>query len=510
MSAHDQKQVTAIAPQRQPSITLTPEQFERLRDTLAAYGGVYLDSAQQRMLEAGLARRLAATGDDLERYQRRVTTAGGREELRRLAEQILNHETFFFRNQPHLRALREVLLPEIHRRKPAGEPIRLWSAGCATGEEPYSLAIAAFEALGRTGRTFEVYGTDLSETALAKARAGFYRGRSLNNVAPELLERFFRPHQDGYQVSETLRGVVQFAQLNLLEPFPEFVRGCDAIFCQNVTIYFRAEARRELIGRFYEWLPPGGLLFLGFSETLWNVFDHFRTRQVAGAYVYCKEPSDAARRPEGMRLAPPRRRAIPAADARKHAAGQRPRMTAGVPAERGAPAPRSADSQSDAGILASSRALLDEGRVAEALELLRAIPPKSPIAAQALTLVAQAHADRGNLEQAVAEVRRAIEIEALNDEAYLLLGVIYGRQGEWLAAARELERARYLQPEAPLVSFHLADAYRHTGRAELAAREYRSALRKLAHHPPERLLGGVAVSWLRETCERQLENLLQP
>jgi chemotaxis protein methyltransferase CheR len=506
MSARDQKQPTVIAPQRPPSITLTPEQFERLRDTLAAYGGVYLDAAQQRVLEAGLARRLAATGDDLERYQRRVTMAGGREELRRLAEQVLNHETFFFRNQPHLRALREVLLPEIHRRKPAGEPIRLWSAGCATGEEPYSLAIAAFEALGHTGRTFEVYGTDLSETALAKARAGIYRGRSLNNVAPQLLERFFRPHEDGYQVSETLRGVVQFAQLNLLEPFPEFVRGCDAIFCQNVTIYFRAEARRELIGRFYEWLPPGGLLFLGFSETLWNVFDHFRARQVAGAYVYCKEPSDAARRPEGIRPAADRRRPTPALAGKRQVAAERPQVSAGVAGNHAV----RAEQQSDAGILASSHALLDEGRVAEALELLRGISPKSPLAAEALTLVAHAHADRGNLEQAVAEVRRALEIEALNDEAYLLLGVIYGRQGEWLAAARELERARYLQPEAPLVSFHLADAYRHTGRAELAAREYRSALRKLAHHPPDRLLGGVAVSWLRETCERQLENLLQP
>ncbi|MFO7169759.1 MAG: hypothetical protein DIU80_017190, partial [Chloroflexota bacterium] len=111
-------------------VSLTPEQFDRLRDLLASFGGVYLDTTQQRALEGALARRLSVTGEDLERYQRRIGSAGGRDELRRLAEHVLNHETYFFRNQPHLRALRDVLLPEIHRRKPAGAPIRIWSAGC--------------------------------------------------------------------------------------------------------------------------------------------------------------------------------------------------------------------------------------------------------------------------------------------------------------------------------------------------------------------------------------------
>src|SRR5262245_30437583 len=124
-------------------ITLAPEQFGRLRDLLAGYSGVYLDSARQRVLEVGLTHRLHVTGDDFASYERRLSGAGGRDELRQLAELVLNHETFFFRNVPHLRALREVLLPDLHRRKPASAPIRIWSAGCATGEEPYSLAITA-------------------------------------------------------------------------------------------------------------------------------------------------------------------------------------------------------------------------------------------------------------------------------------------------------------------------------------------------------------------------------
>ena len=144
----------------------------------------------------GLAQRLHATGDDLAAYERRIQAPGGRDELRLLAELVLNHETIFFRNGPHLRALREVLLPEIHRRKPAGAPIRIWSAGCATGEEPYSLAITALETLGQPlARPVEIWATDLSEPALRKARAGFYRGRALQNLPADLLARYFTPQR---------------------------------------------------------------------------------------------------------------------------------------------------------------------------------------------------------------------------------------------------------------------------------------------------------------------------
>ena len=141
-------QQRAAATFRASAGLLAPEQFVSLRDRLADYSGVYLDLTRLRLLEHGLAQRLHATGDDWAAYERRIQGPAGRDELRLLAELVLNHETIFFRNGPHLRALREVLLPELHQRKPAGAPIRIWSAGCATGEEPYSLAITALETLG--------------------------------------------------------------------------------------------------------------------------------------------------------------------------------------------------------------------------------------------------------------------------------------------------------------------------------------------------------------------------
>jgi chemotaxis protein methyltransferase CheR len=495
---------------------LTPEQFGRLRDRLAEYSGVYLDLARLRLLENGLARRLQATGDDLAAYERRIQGPGARDELRLLAELVLNHETIFFRNGPHLRALREVLLPEIHRRKPPGAPIRIWSAGCATGEEPYSLAITAIETLGQPlARTVEIWATDLSDPALRKAREGFYRGRALQNLPCDLLARYFTPRNDGYMAGDELRALVRFEALNLLDPFPRYASGVDIIFCQNVTIYFQLKTCQELIGRFYDCLPDAGLLFLGFSETLWNIFDRFHSREVAGAYVYYKGALDSA---------PPS--AGPAPRQRQSGQQSRQRQSALIPTridtdrsrasrdhrtvvpDRASPVqPRG---HADQAALASGRDLLAQGRLDDALGALRHVSPQSDCAPEALTLIARAHADRGDLDLAVAEIQRAIEIDTLNEEAHLLLGVILGRQGQWQLAIQQLERARYLRADSALVSFHLAEAYRQAGRVEKAAHEYRNTLRKLDPHPPGALLDGVAVGWLRETCQRLIEYLPRP
>lgn len=483
-----------------PPVRLSPEAFDRLRTLLADYSGVYLDTAQQRVLEAGLAQRMAALGETLEAYERRISAPAGRNELHHLAEMVVNHETFFFRNAPQMRALRETLLFELHRRKPPGEPIRVWSAGCATGEEAYSLAITVLETFGLAiARPVQIWATDLSELALEKARAGFYRGRSLNNVTPALLNRYFVPRGDGFLVSDAVRALVRFEQLNLLEAFPPAAYGVDAIFCQNVTIYFRSETRRSLIERFHRCLPAHGLLFLGFSETLWNVFDGFRSREVSGAYVYQKvELHDRSVPHRAMQRRPP-----------PSGTGQRAPLVIDTPppSRKQRPAvisPPSHPSDEDAGRVAQAQALIDAGRIDEAMDMLRSIRPNSSLAPRALVLVARVHADRGELDLAIAEARRALEIDALRGDAYLLIGTIYARQGQWNEAIQALERARYLDSDAALVSYHLALAYRQAGKLEQATREFRSALRKLASYRAEDLIEGVEVGWLRASCEQHL------
>ncbi|MBK9710977.1 MAG: tetratricopeptide repeat protein [Kouleothrix sp.] len=498
----------------QPAL-LAPEQFTWLRDLLADYSGVYLDTSRQRLLEHGLAQRLEATGDNLRAYERRLRLPGGQDELRRLAELVLNHETVFFRNGPHIQALRQVLLPEIHDRKPRGAPIRIWSAGCSTGEEAYSLAIAALETFGGPStRQVEIWATDLSEPALQRAREGSYRGRSLQNLPADLLKRYFEPSGETYVVGDAVRPLVRFELLNLLDPFPSSARNVDIIFCQNVTIYFQLKTCQSLIARFYECLPPGGMLFLGFSETLWNIFDRFNTREVEGAYVYYKGALESAPPTPELGVHP--------LGARSHRKMEQQRTTRLAPARHNRSAgvsrepakafydharPEQTHARADADALAKGRALIEQGLIDTALDTLRYISPQSAYAPQALTLIARGHADRGDLDLAVAEVRRALEIDALNEDSYVLLGMIYGRQHQWDSAIQQLERARYLSPESALISFHLAEAYHQAGHPGKAAREYRTTLRKLEHHPPGAVIEGVAVGWLREACQRQIEYL---
>lgn len=469
---------------------LTPDQAATLRNLLASYCGVYLDDARRSVLRAAVGKRAAAAGLGPDAYLGRLGAAADREELQRLAELILNHETLFFRNRPHMHALRSTILPELHRRLPPGQPLRIWSAGCASGEEPYSIAICALETLGEPlPRPIEIVATDLSAQVLARASAGVYRGRTLSNLTLQQRARFFEPRGDGLAVAERVRRLVRFEQRNLLDPLPPELRGVHAVFCQNVTIYFQLDTCRDLMGRIYQTMAEGGALFLGFSETLWNIFDRFRWREVAGAYVYYKESQPA---PGTAPLSPPA-----APPARPAPAPPRPRA-----------APRVAPSLFVGPEVAErGRALLDAGQVDQALDLFYTAPLAGAHAPQILALAARAHANRGDLDLAVAEARRALDLSPLTTEAHVLLGLIYARQGQPLDAIRQLERARYLDAGSALIAYHLAECYRQAGRGAAALREYRNALRRLEAEPPDKLIDGVAAGWLSETCRRYVAQL---
>jgi chemotaxis protein methyltransferase CheR len=477
-----------VSPHIATAEDLSADQFATLRDLLASYCGVYLDDSRQQTLRGAVSRRAAMGGQPARDYVRNLAAPERRSEVQALAELLLNHETVFFRNRPHMVALRQAILPDLHRRLPPGAPIRIWSAGCATGEEAYSIAIAAIEAIGSSpARPIEILGSDLSEAALARARAGVYRGRTLGNLTEAQRGRFFTPRgADSLAVSEQLRRIVRFERRNLLDPIPPELRGVHMIFCQNVTIYFQLETCRALMGRFYDTIAEGGALFLGFSETLWNIFNRFRWREVSGTYVYYKESQRALFPPTAPLPTLP------------------PSQPASLPRARPTPAVARPD---DAEIAAQGRALIDSGESDAALEMLYAAPMRGERAPQILALSARAHANRGDLDLAAAEARRALALDPLTTEAHLLIGLIYARQGQPAEAIRPLERARYLDTAAPLISFHLAECYRQIDRPEAALREYRNTIQKLTGHPPDRLIDGVAVGWLAETCRRYLVTL---
>ena len=267
-----------------------------IRELIYRVAGIYQPDHKLNFLADRCQRRLDALGmrslDDLlhcltSRYDRD-------EQLRLLLNEITVGETCLFRNQPQLDAVRLVILPQLAaaRHNLPFQHLRVWSAGCSTGEEAYTLGIVLLEAcrFALSGWTFEIVATDLNERSLQKAEEGAFSDYSARNVPPEFLARYFTVHDGTYTASPHLRGAITFKRLNLLDHVRMvFMKGFDLIFCCNVLIYFGGDAKRTVIQHFYNNLQPGGHLFLGHSESLFGVNDEFTLVHFPGATAYRKQ-----------------------------------------------------------------------------------------------------------------------------------------------------------------------------------------------------------------------------
>lgn len=276
------------------NITSDPYLY-RIRELVYQLAGIFQDDNKLYFLEDRCRRRMQRLGiPSLRDYYDYLTTKPDRQsELHNLLNELTVSETCFFRHEPQLDALRRVVLPAIvtQRHKLAFTRLRVWSAGCSTGEEPYTLAMVLWEeSMGLLKDwSFEVIATDVNDRSLAKAQAGLYSDYSLRNVNPYFLQKYFRPRGEKFQISEELKATVSFSRLNLLdESRMLFMKGVDVVFCCNVLIYFDGAAKRRVIQHFYNNLLPGGYLFLGYSESLFGVSDRFHLVHFPGATAYTK------------------------------------------------------------------------------------------------------------------------------------------------------------------------------------------------------------------------------
>ncbi|MDQ6648961.1 MAG: protein-glutamate O-methyltransferase CheR, partial [Actinomycetota bacterium] len=277
-------------------LLLTDDEFTRLRDLLAELAGLVFDGSRRESLSYSVAERLAATGlPDAAAYVSLVEQSGpvALTERQALLDEVTIQETHFFRNPPQIRALRRHVLPELVRTAAAGgRRLRIWSAGCSTGEEAYTLAMLVRELLpDLAGWDVKIVATDLSEGALAAGRAGRYSGRSLQMAEPADLARWFVRDGDGYVVRPDARRLVEFRRHNLVTDAVPFGTGdqVDLVLCRNVTIYFDKDTTKALMQRLHGSLADGGYLFLGHAETLWQVTDAFRLVSLGDAFVYRRD-----------------------------------------------------------------------------------------------------------------------------------------------------------------------------------------------------------------------------
>lgn len=275
--------------------TLTGHEVRELQLLIEQRSGVVFDESRERFLTSRVIEHMQtknlAHGIELLR-----AIQGSNAEYDNFLERLLTQETRFLRYPGLFASFEEHVLPEMIRREAwtPEKPLRLWSAGCASGEEPYTIALSLLQAASvRDERlTASITATDISRNALDRAARGVYRLRALENLTPSQISCYFTQTNEGYQINPPARDMVKFVAMNLVQPL--YLGHFDCIFCMNVLIYFSAELRSRLIQRFFEYLEPGGYLFLGHAESIANVPVKFRQLIMNGARLLQKPLRDGA------------------------------------------------------------------------------------------------------------------------------------------------------------------------------------------------------------------------
>lgn len=266
---------------------LTEEEFRLFRNLIHEESGIYLKETKKDFLEHRVAKRMTETRMTSPYWYYKLITDGRKDELTTLLDLMTVNETSFFRNRPQLELFRQVALPDLWCTRPgSGDLLRIWSAGCSTGEEPYTLAMIVREAPACTAaRDARIFASDLSLSVLQTAHRGEYPAEKvLATVDDPYLTRYFTRNGPVMQVSEGIRKMVTFDFHNLMND--NGLRDLDAIFCRNVMIYFDMKQQKLLVDRFCRCLRPGGYLFIGHAESIqgWNMGMQFVYHNAGTAY----------------------------------------------------------------------------------------------------------------------------------------------------------------------------------------------------------------------------------
>ncbi|MHB8876582.1 MAG: CheR family methyltransferase [Myxococcaceae bacterium] len=273
---------------------MTPEEFRLLRDLVYDHCGILVRDDLKFVMERRLWPRLEALGLlDFAAYHRFLRYDVARAaELEGAVEALTTNETYFFREPLQLKAFSAELLPRLHIRNAHLKRLRIWSAGCSSGEEAYTIAMLVREAGLFEGWDVEVLGTDISRKVLAAARRADYGASSMRAAPPELIARHFEPAGPGrHKVKEEVRALVSFGHLNLLDAeMGALVPRMDLVFCRNVMIYFDLPARKRVLKVFHEKLFEGGYLLLGHSESLITLSADFDLVHLENDLVYRRPP----------------------------------------------------------------------------------------------------------------------------------------------------------------------------------------------------------------------------
>ncbi len=478
---------------------LAASEFQRLADIVTRQTGLLLENGKVQGIAEAVHRRVRAlayarVGLYLAHLAQSAHPGG---ELERLLPALVVGETSFFRTPAHFAALREVVIPDLLRRRSlAAEPIRVWSAGCASGEEAYSLAITFREAAADLSPSdVRILATEIDPTALARARAGSYRPKDVRKVPPDLLDRYFVRMGERYDVSPAIRDMVEFAVLDLHSGWrttPHRVpRSADVILCENVMIYFRKDLIPPLLERLGDVLAPGGYLFLGYSESLYKVSHPFEDHTYGDTFFYRKPRGDTRipgleperRRPRNPTriLVVPHRTASPPSPSGVE--GPRPEPVEGAPALQPQAAPAAADPRPLGARKDEARERLLAGDFPAARALFEGILREDPASSGARIGLAFLRLKKGDAEGAEVALDEVLRDNPLAAEVHYFRGLVAQGRGDAARARQHHERALFLNADFVPAHVQLGELASAAGLVAEALRHFRNAAGALRRAP---------------------------
>ena len=265
---------------------LSDADFDLFRKLIYDESGITFSDTNRSILDSRLKERLRETGlSDISEYHKKILS--DKEEMKLLLDSVTTNLTRFFRNQPHFDALVNYVIPHVLETKKGkcDTVVRIWSAGCSTGEEPYTIAMILEDILPKP-YTYEIVASDISLKSLMVGRQGFYEASRISGIPDKYLERFFTKAGTGYQISPDIMKKIRFDYHNLKND--SGLRNLDIIFCRNVLIYFDEAAQLSAVNRFYDDLGPHSYLFIGHSESLFGMNTKFEFLKTDWACLYQK------------------------------------------------------------------------------------------------------------------------------------------------------------------------------------------------------------------------------
>ncbi|MBF8275045.1 MAG: hypothetical protein HW390_118 [Candidatus Brocadiaceae bacterium] len=528
--------------------TFSKTDFNLFREYIESRTGIHMDEGKQNYFAMNLDTRMHALGlKDYSAYYTFLTTSTqGAKEFSELLDLVLIKETFFFRDERQINTLIHNVLPAL-REKKNGKEIKIWSAGCATGEEPYTLAMVIKENFPAGAINFSIYATDISAGAVSYARNGVYGKGSMRAIDKLILNKYFVQKDGRYHLLEELKQLIHFDVVNLVEPYlPIGGNGFDVIFCKNVIIYFELETIKKVIHRFYDTLASGGYFFVGHSESLWQVSNEFTLEEISGVFLYRKNaknyiqsPSEltANERPasyntqlsalSGGSSQQYRQRQLSnnaVSGIKENSITNRKTPSFSQPSQRidtgvlsthtERKAPRTVDG--NASTREKLRILLKRGLSftgdddEEILEDIQTIIEKDPKNTDAHLFLGKIYANMGLYDKALRKAADVLDIDDLNADAYELTGSVYYKSNENEKAIVSFKRAIYLNEKTLLSHYYLGNLYKDANLFRQAVKEYKNVMRAVETDSlgDEWLVGEVfTVKQLNEICSRNVELL---